>query len=209
MKLISVQGVRSGIRTTLFPAIDTNPVVSTESIFNTEVSSADMESDPDLSRLYHNREIAVWIGPGRFVVGAAVPKTSMYFASFGDHLPDGVDSDGTWVKPGDLEVIRGRFSNFDPTIRKLLAKSQSCVKWTTATVPPLKRWTSISGKVVLLGDAAHAMLPDAGQVRYNSPVTLTHAKREFPGSFTIHRRCSSIGRISFPSYLPVPHPYTY
>jgi salicylate hydroxylase len=160
--------VRSIIRTKLFPEVDTDPAISTESVFHTEVSSADMESDKDLSVLYHNPELTLWMGPGRHVVGSPVPKKELYSAAFCDHLLDDADKDGIWVKPGDLEVVRSNFSNFDPTLQKVLAKAQCCIKWTTATGAPLARWTSNSGKIVLLGDAAHAMLPDAAQVRYLS-----------------------------------------
>jgi 2-polyprenyl-6-methoxyphenol hydroxylase-like FAD-dependent oxidoreductase len=31
-------------------------------------------------------------------------------------------------------------------------------------MPPLERWVSESGKVVIVGDAGHAMLPYANQV---------------------------------------------
>jgi hypothetical protein len=98
-----------------------------------------------------------------------------------------------------LKLVCDRFSNFDPIILKILAKAQNCIKWTTATGALLKGWTSKSGKAVLLGDAAHAMVPDAGQVWLYHLKVIIHStlSRKFPGSYARHRRLSGIGRISF------------
>ncbi|TVY34290.1 FAD-dependent monooxygenase [Lachnellula subtilissima] len=38
-----------------------------------------------------------------------------------------------------------------------------CLKWKLAYVPPLERWASDNGRVVIIGDAAHAMLPMMAQ----------------------------------------------
>jgi hypothetical protein len=45
-----------------------------------------------------------------------------------------------------------------------LVKPEDCFLWKIAYLPPLETWVSRSGKVVLLGDAAHAMVPHLGMV---------------------------------------------
>ncbi|OAA54419.1 Monooxygenase, FAD-binding protein [Cordyceps fumosorosea ARSEF 2679] len=52
------------------------------------------------------------------------------------------------------EFVRNATSRIDP------AKAN---KWPFFAVPKLDRWTSATGKVLILGDAAHAIPPSAGQ----------------------------------------------
>jgi 2-polyprenyl-6-methoxyphenol hydroxylase-like FAD-dependent oxidoreductase len=48
---------------------------------------------------------------------------------------------------------------WDPLVVGILKKVKSCLKWNLADLQVLDTWRSKSGKVVLLGDAAHACLP--------------------------------------------------
>ncbi|KAF9633024.1 hypothetical protein BFW01_g3887 [Lasiodiplodia theobromae] len=63
------------------------------------------------------------------------------------------------------EQIKELFHDFEPTVTKLLshAPTQEGYLWRISELPPLPTWTSKSGRVLLLGDAAHAMVPFAAQ----------------------------------------------
>ncbi|PVH69102.1 FAD/NAD(P)-binding domain-containing protein [Cadophora sp. DSE1049] len=65
---------------------------------------------------------------------------------------------------GSTTSLRQLVSDFEPRVRKLaeLVKPEDCFLWKIAHLPKLKSWVSGSGKVVLLGDAAHAMVPHLG-----------------------------------------------
>jgi hypothetical protein len=73
---------------------------------------------------------------------------------------------GEWHTIGGLEKVKDEFSGFSPDVRKLLklAKAEDCYIWRLSEMPQLERWVTESGKVVIIGDAAHAMLPYAGMV---------------------------------------------
>lgn len=71
--------------------------------------------------------------------------------------------EGTWNTPADLPALRTLFADFNPITRAYLEKIEHAEKWQIAVGPELDTWRSERGRVVLLGDAAHAMIPHAAQ----------------------------------------------
>ena len=67
----------------------------------------------------------------------------------------------SWSAPGDPEVLRSEFVGWDTRINELLSKVDSTFWWGLYDREPLERWTT--GRLTLLGDAAHPMLPHLGQ----------------------------------------------
>ncbi|WP_417689985.1 FAD-dependent monooxygenase [Roseibium sp.] len=67
----------------------------------------------------------------------------------------------TWSAPADRNALLARFSNWAKPARDLMAKPDRWLKWALCGVPANAPW--ISGRIALLGDAAHAMLPFAAQ----------------------------------------------
>jgi hypothetical protein len=80
----------------------------------------------------------------------------------------------------NIEQFKGYFKDFAPAIQKLLSYVKEAYVWRMMeTMPP--SWVSKSGRVVLIGDAAHAALPWVGQVSISliNPVVLNaHKFRE-------------------------------
>ena len=69
----------------------------------------------------------------------------------------------SWTATGNRDDTLKAFENFDETIEKvirLLPENPS--KWVLNDRDPLDQWVFAGGKVVLMGDAAHAMLPHQG-----------------------------------------------
>lgn len=70
----------------------------------------------------------------------------------------------SWSCTGDLEDMRKDFAGFEDTVQRVINNlSSTPSKWKLNDRDPLLQWVYENGQVVLLGDAAHAMLPYQGQ----------------------------------------------
>ena len=67
----------------------------------------------------------------------------------------------SWTEPGDIADLRREFVGWHETIQSLIDNVEQCWKWALYDRDPLKRWSV--GRVSLLGDAAHPMLPFMAQ----------------------------------------------
>ena len=67
----------------------------------------------------------------------------------------------SWSAPGDPDTLRKEFAGWDPRIQEVLGEVQQTFRWALYDREPLPGWTK--GRLSLLGDAAHPMLPHLGQ----------------------------------------------
>jgi hypothetical protein len=66
-------------------------------------------------------------------------------------------------RPQDIEELRHYFRDFDPPVQKLISYVKEAYAWNIKEIIT-PSWLGRSGRVVLIGDAAHASLPWSGQV---------------------------------------------
>jgi salicylate hydroxylase len=67
----------------------------------------------------------------------------------------------SWSARGDRDEVLRLFAGWHPEVRALIAGTEQVFKWALFDRPPLETWTR--GRVTLLGDAAHPMLPYMAQ----------------------------------------------
>jgi len=66
----------------------------------------------------------------------------------------------SWTATGDRQELANKFADFSETVRGIIDHmSAQPTKWMLNDRPELHQWTFAGGKVVLLGDAAHAVRP--------------------------------------------------
>ena len=70
---------------------------------------------------------------------------------------------GVYNEPVDRKEVQSEYTVFNETVQSVISKADTCHKWTISEIPILPSWTSQDGRIVLLGDAAHAMMPYAAQ----------------------------------------------
>lgn len=67
----------------------------------------------------------------------------------------------SWSARGDRDEALATYDGWHPLVRALIANTDQVFKWALYDRPPLQEWTR--GRVTLLGDAAHPMLPYLAQ----------------------------------------------
>lgn len=68
------------------------------------------------------------------------------------------DSRGnSWTSQGSVEDLLESFREFPEPTREILRRSDQAILWQLSDIEPLQTW--VKGRTILIGDAAHAMLP--------------------------------------------------
>lgn len=112
-----------------------------------------------LSEMPDPMTIQFWLGPGGYVIHYPISSTTINFLAVVPGPTPWPHSTWMTVEPPGTALEAVEFWN--PVVREMVASVEQSPRWALFSMPPLPRWTR--GHTVLLGDAAHAMLPHQGQ----------------------------------------------
>jgi salicylate hydroxylase len=101
----------------------------------------------------------MWLGKGRHFL--TFPLRAGKLVNYVGFVPADEEMKESWSAPGDPEILRREFSGWDPRITSLLREVRTTFRWALYDREPLPIWSR--GRLTLLGDAAHPMLPHLGQ----------------------------------------------
>jgi salicylate hydroxylase len=101
----------------------------------------------------------MWLGKARHFL--TFPVRAGELINYVGFVPADAEMKESWSAPGDPDMLRREFEGWDPRIGTLLSQVQKTFRWALYDREPLPAWTN--GRLTLLGDAAHPMLPHLGQ----------------------------------------------
>src|SRR4051812_18317816 len=101
----------------------------------------------------------MWLGQGKKFF--TLPVRAGELINYVGFVPADEEMKESWSAPGDPDVLRREFSGWDPRIGSLLGEVEHTFRWALYDREPLPSWSR--GRLTLLGDAAHPMLPHLGQ----------------------------------------------
>ncbi|GAB7356232.1 hypothetical protein MBLNU459_g7051t1 [Dothideomycetes sp. NU459] len=157
--IVAADGIRSLSRS--FIGVEPDITRSTSCCYRCIIGASKLR-ELGLDEFIDNEAIEFWGGFGidKIVMspcsnGDVVSCYCFYPAEKNDQREDGWDISTT------PDVLINTFKDLDPRLHKLFAHSEDIKMWRLYVHKPYPYW--IKGKVCLLGDAAHPMLPDQSQ----------------------------------------------
>jgi 2-polyprenyl-6-methoxyphenol hydroxylase-like FAD-dependent oxidoreductase len=145
--LVGADGIRSVVHDHILP-----PAPAEFSGLSAYRCLVPADQAPDLAR----RPVTVlWLGPGRHFVHYPVSggrEINLVTAN-----PAGDWREESWTADGRVEDLAAEFEGWDPCVQQLIAAATETKQFAFYDRRPLERWTV--GRVALMGDAAHPMMP--------------------------------------------------
>ncbi|MFF6782841.1 FAD-dependent monooxygenase [Streptomyces sp. NPDC012510] len=147
--VVAADGIRSAARRWMFGA--------DEALFSGTVAyralvRADEVADLDLP------EYALWLGPGRHFVHYWVRRGELLNVV---GVVGAETARESWTARAEPEEQLRAFDGWDPRVLGVLERTGTVLRYGIHTRAPLTRWNV--GRVTLLGDSAHAMVPFQAQ----------------------------------------------
>ncbi|MGP0089755.1 MAG: FAD-dependent monooxygenase [Xanthobacteraceae bacterium] len=104
-------------------------------------------------------EYVGWLGPEGHVICYPIRSGEVYNI-FAGHVSDEWVEE-SWSVPSSIEELLTGFAGWNPALLDMLSHAGHCFKWGIRDRDPLPRFTA--GRITLLGDAAHPMMPTLAQ----------------------------------------------
>ena len=157
--IVGADGIHSPVRASLFGPdaprftgkICYRSVVATAAVRGGRTSSDGAQ--------WPRAEGAQWLGPHGTIV--LYPLRGEELINVVCHYDDASYRHESWITECRREEVLERYAGWHESLLRLFAAADTWYKWALYDREPIPRWTR--GRVTILGDAAHPMLPYLGQ----------------------------------------------
>ncbi len=149
--MIGADGIHSTVRTLLFGAERPR--------FTGCIAYRGLTPAERLIALDLPNEDQIWMGPGRHFVH--YPVSAGRLINFVCLIERDAWTKESWTEPGDIKDALAAYEGWHPQVRGIIGSVTETFVWGLFDRAPLERWSV--GRVTLLGDACHPMLPFLAQ----------------------------------------------
>jgi salicylate hydroxylase len=149
--IVGADGIHSRVRESLFGP--DAPRFTGKICYRSIVPAAAVPGAPP------GTDVAQWLGPHGTIV--LYPLRGTELINVVAHYDDAGYRHESWIAECDGAEVLERYAGWHESVLRLLSAAGTWYKWALYDRDPIPRWTR--GRVTLLGDAAHAMLPYLGQ----------------------------------------------
>ncbi|KAH7912418.1 FAD/NAD(P)-binding domain-containing protein [Hygrophoropsis aurantiaca] len=157
--IVGADGVKSLTREYVVGGPD-QPEATGDSAYRAIIPTDLLLKDPDLRPLAETPEMTGWMGPEKHIMAYNIRAKKEYnlVLIHPDH-----GSEESWTAEGSADKMRADYAGWEDRVQKLLALIPSTLNWKLMDRKPLSTWIHKDGKLVLLGDSCHPMLPYRAQ----------------------------------------------
>jgi salicylate hydroxylase len=178
--VVGADGVRSAVRDSLFETMPPR--------FTGQVAWRGLVPVEALPEPVRSEPPGIHIGPGRLVL--RYPVRGGALANYAIFVETEGWEEESWSIPSTREELLSHLEGACESVRVLVTSTPEdwLFKWALFAREPLETWTA--GRVTLLGDAAHAMLPFMGQgaaTAIEDAMVLARALADFPTAEALTR----------------------
>jgi len=165
--IVSADGIKSSVR----DIINQRPLAPQDTgdvAYRILVPAAPLLADPEMAYLVQNPWAVHWMGPEGHAVGYPLREGELYNiiidVTHASDLGAPIPAEGSvWKSARSNAELVDRFKDWCPEVRRLCAMTGEYLKWKLADFDQLDHWVHASGKVCLLGDSCHPMMPYMAQ----------------------------------------------
>ncbi|KAH6688486.1 salicylate hydroxylase [Plectosphaerella plurivora] len=157
--VVAADGVKSLARRAM--GLNIEPHETGDTCFRVVVPRERLTADPELAPLSSDPNFEQFLGPDHHIIGYNMQKEKTFNLLM--VIPDDRKMKG-YKAPANASEVRNAYTGWSPMVQKLLSfLPEEVEKWRLTDLPTISDWVHPSGRMVLIGDAAHATLPYLAQ----------------------------------------------
>ncbi|KAL6250173.1 hypothetical protein RBB50_002474 [Rhinocladiella similis] len=196
--ILAADGIKSLARQTILGHADQSLRSHGVAAYRATVSVDDIKNNPKTAWILESQSLNLWVGHASHVMTYSIASGKI-FNLVVTH-PESTDP-STWDQQDNIAKMQAHFDGWDPALTAVLDKVQTSTKWPIMDINVPDKWSSDNRRTVLLGDAAHAMVPFmalGAAMAVEDAAVLAECLRSLPGKGSLERAIELFERVRIP-----------